>query len=235
MKEIFIDSRNQNIWNKIQSKFQIGFEDSLDENYGCYCQNDNVIFYINKNNLCIDSFTHEMLHVYLRLREFYFGGALQMNLGYDSIFSQIFSANLIEHIGNCLDHVKMLSLYIDLGFERRKFISDYDLFKCTDLEILNLQRFYKVNNAVNSKLAGTYIGKLVSIFADPNDSFDYSTHLSELQKIDPHLYKIVEDLFDQTKSIKIENRLSYENSYSTVVFNFKENLQTWIEQINLTN
>lgn len=223
-----IDFRNQKLWSQIQESHTIEFEDSLNEEYSCYSQSTNIIFYINKNNLCKDSFTHEMLHVYMRMKEFYFGSSITNLFAGSRVLNSIISPALIEHIGNCLDHVKMLPIYLEMDFDREKFILDYNSYKCTDEEINQFQKIYKKGNKINNGAVDPYIGRIVSILADPNDKFDYSTHIEKLKKIDPLLFRIVERLINHTKELKLENIQLLDDKYLTVTGNFYENLKKWI-------
>jgi len=227
MKEL-LDSRNQNLWNEIQEKYNVEFSDSHNEEYGCFTQNNNVTFYIDQNNLCKDSFTHEMLHVYLKLKETYIGASLELTIKGNKTLSSIMSSQLIDHMGNCLDHVKMLPIYLELNFDREKFLLDYNEYKCTRDELAMLKKYYKNGSTVNLQAVDAYIGRLVSIFADPNDTFDYSRDLNELKKIDLLLYQIIERLFTHWKEVKIEDRKVFEDDYHTVTFNFHENMKKWI-------
>ena len=223
-----IDYRNENLWNQIQESHNIEFEDSANEEYSCYSQGNNIIFYINKNDLRKDSFTHEMLHVYMRMKEFYFGSSLTNQLASNSLLSSLISEELVEHIGNCLDHIKMLPIYLEMGFEREHFLLDYHLYKCTNEEISQFKKFYKIGNKINLNAVDPYIGRIVSILADPNDTFDYSSDLEKLKNIDPLLFQIVERLTNHTKELKVENRAFLDDDYLTVIGNFIENLKRWI-------
>ena len=223
-----LDARNQNLWNQINEKYTVNFADSSNNEYGCFVQNKNVTFYIDQNNLCKDSFTHEMLHVYLRLKECYIGSSLEMNIRSSNILSRCISMPLIEHMGNCLDHIKMLPLYLELQFDKKKFILDYDVYKCSASEVASLKKYYKQGKTINLQAVDAYIGRLVSIFADANDTFDYSKPLLQLKTIDPLLYQIIEKLFKHWKEIKLEDRAIFEDDYHTVSFNFKENMKKWL-------
>jgi len=223
-----IDERNENLWNLIQENHKIKFEDSLSNEYACYSQGNNITFYIDRNDLRKDSFTHEMLHVYMRIKEFYFGSSLTNTLAGHKLLSSIISAELIEHIGNCLDHIKMLPIYLEMGFDRKKFILDYDLYKCTNEEISQFKKFYRTGNKINTQVVDPYIGRIISILADPNDKFNYSKDIEKLKKIDPLLFQIIERLINHTKQLKVENRELFDDNYLTVIGNFYENLKKWI-------
>src|SRR6476620_7096185 len=109
------------------------------------------------------------------------------------------SDRLLEHMGNCLDHVKMLPIYLEMGFDRKKFIVDYDVYKCTNEELLEFKKQYRIGKKINLNAVDSYIGRIVSVIADPNDEFDYSKDIVELKKIDPYLYQVVEKLYNDCK------------------------------------
>lgn len=228
-----LDFRNQNLWNEIQKNFNVTFENSLTNEYGCFSQNKNVVFYIDENNPCKSSFTHEMLHVYLRLKDCYISGGLNNTILQNRILSSFFSSNLLDHIGNCLDHIKMLPIYLDLGFEREKFILDYYEHKFNKYELDLLKLNYKINNNINPEAVDFFVGKLIAILADPNDNFDYSNELKELKSIDSILYEANEQMILHWKKIKVENRELFEDDYHSVLFEYYQNLESWIKVNNL--
>ena len=141
MKEL-IDYRNESLWTELQKRFNITFENSESSEYSCFSINDDITFYIVPDNLSKEFFTHEMLHVYLRMKDCYIGAGLKHTIKQSKILSAIMSDILIEHMGNCLDHIKMLPIYLDMGFNREKFLLDYDIHKCSDNELWFLKMNY---------------------------------------------------------------------------------------------
>jgi hypothetical protein len=234
MKEL-IDFRNEKLWTELKEHFNITFEESQNGEYSCYTQNDDVTFYYVKSNLCIDSFTHEMLHVYLRMNDCFIGGGLKNTINQSKILTSILSFELIEHMGNCLDHIKMLPIYLNMGFDREKFILDYHDHKCSNEELKFLKKNYKISKKVNPVAVDLYFGKFFAIKADPNNSFDYSSQLSVLKKIDPLLFQISERMIDFWNEIKIENRQIIDDNYHSVLFEYYENLKKWISKTRFTN
>lgn len=222
-----VDNRNSALWNEIDNKYKISFKYSINEEYTVYQQSNKVVFYINKNNICIDSFTHELLHVYLSLNGLHINGGFKNRIMLDSFYCQLFSHNLLEHIGNCLEHVKFLPIYLELGFDREKFILDFDVFKCTDTEIKELESFYRIHNKINTNAVDPFVGRLISIIADPNENFDYSQYLLQLKNIDHKLFDAINNLFDNWKKIKIENRTVLDDDYSDVLNVFFDELNIW--------
>jgi len=232
MKDL-VDNRNQNLWNDLNIKFNISIENSFEDNYGCYAQNDNVVLYVTPNNLCKDSFTHELLHLYLRSKDCYVGASLTNFIMGDYILSSILSEELIEHIGNSMDHIKMLPLYLEMGFDRKLFIHDYNLYKVTNDEIQQFERFYRNEKEINLSLVDPYIGRIVAIMADPNDTFDYTANLMRLKQIDSELYEIIQRMFDHWKEIKLDDRKIWDDDYRTVTFNFYEDIKKWLSNNNI--
>ena len=66
--------------------------------------------------------SQELLHIYLKHKEFYLGSSLKLTLQQSNILRKYLSENLLEHIGNCLDHFKMFKIYNDLGFDNKTTI-----------------------------------------------------------------------------------------------------------------
>lgn len=227
MKDL-IDSRNESLWTELQRRYNITFEKSDNGEYSCFSINDDITFFIVPDNLSKDSFTHEMLHVYLRMKDCYMGAGLKLTIKQSKILSAIMSDKLIEHMGNCLDHIKMLPIYLDMGFNREKFLLDYDTHKCSDNELFSLKANYWQGKKINPKSVDLYIGKLFAIYADPNNSIDYSIQLNALKKIDPMLYQITTDMIEYWNKIKIEDRQLMDDDYHSVLFEYYDNLKKWI-------
>ncbi len=222
-----LNDRNEFLWHEIKKNYNIKFEKSSNKEYAVFQQSKNVTFYVDESNLCPDSFTHEMLHLYLSLNGIHINGALRLRLLGDDFFSFILSPNLIEHIGNCLEHVKMLPIYLEMGFDRTKFILDYDVYKCDNDELRNFELYYSSNNIINTTVVDPYIGRLVSILADPNMTFDYSEQLMRMQKIDSKLFQVITSLFKNWNDLIIKDRTLLDNDYTDVVNLFIDELNEW--------
>lgn len=229
MKEL-LDNRNIDLWNKINSAYQVNFESSSNKEYGVYSKGDKVTFYIGKGELSKDSFTHEMLHIYFRLNDCFLGAGLTNIILKNNRLGKILSAELIEHIGNCFEHVKMLPLYLEMGFERAKFLSDYYNHKCRPKELKVLQDNYFQKGRINSDLVDQFIGKLVSMLCESNDKLKYENELNEFKKMDPILVSTIESAFELWKSIDIESQDFASTNYHDLIFDLDYNLETWYEE-----
>jgi hypothetical protein len=187
-----IDNRNEKLWNDLNTTHSINIDLSNYPNYACDSIGNNSTILIPKDDICIDSFTHELLHIFIRQKELFFGSSLENLIRGNDILNQIFSDNLIEHFGNCIDHIKMLPIYLELGFDKRKFITDYDVNKCTKAEIQQLKDNFKIGRNYYGEAIDFYIGKYIAIKSDPKQHINYPKSLTELKKIDSKLFGILD-------------------------------------------
>lgn len=137
-----IDNRNLGLWNSLIMVHDIEIRKEMRPDYLAFSKSGKTIISVPYDNIDPASFTHELLHIYLRTKDIFIGGGLTLSIKESEILSRIFSDNLIEHIGNCLDHIKMLPEFLDLGFDENDFLSDYSVNKLTDKEILKIKKHY---------------------------------------------------------------------------------------------
>jgi hypothetical protein len=220
-----IDSRNRNLWDDISAKYTVQLTASTNNEYSCYTQNQTAIIYVPKR-LCVDSFTHELLHIYLRMKDIYITSALIRLIASNERVKKISSSELIEHIGNCLCHIKMLPVYIGLGFDKQHFLEDFYTHKCSDAELASIKNNFKTLWMYNSKAIDLFIGKFIAMKADPNSSNDYSSYLNELMKIDKELYVVLDNLYNDWLTIDIEKEDIMHN-YCDVAMKFYQELNAW--------
>lgn len=229
-KEDLIDNRNIEIWNLLNNVFEIKVVREVRNNYSVYSKDTKSTIYVPIDNINSSSFTHELLHIYLRSKQIFIGAGLTMNVKGSIILSRFMSDNLLEHIGNCLDHIKMLPLYLDLGYENSDFISDFTTDKLPDIEILNIKRDYcsTINfKKYYSKSAIDYfIGKFFAAVACSNENFNYKKQLTKLKKIDSELFNILDTFVIKWHNFDLDDD-SPLNSYHTILFFFVSNLENW--------
>ena len=224
--EEFIDSRNSEIWELLSKNYKFKIENSQNEEYSCFTKNSEAIIYVVPNKISKDSFTHELLHIYLKYKEFYLGSSIKNFIRGDETLQFLLSENLLEHIGNCLDHLKMFEIYIDLGFEKKEFLYDFELFKCSKDELNRITKHFEYFGNVNPNAIDFYIGKLIAILCDPNEENDYTKELLEFKELDFELYEIVNNLVAETKKFDIEKN-DFLNSYRDISSTFYHNLKNW--------
>lgn len=226
-----IDDRNFELWNTLKNIHEIEICKENRPDYLAYSNNGKTIIYVPLNNLDTAFFTHELLHIYLRTKQVFIGGGLILSIKGSQVLSKIFSDDLLDHIDNCLDHIKMLPEFLRFGYHKNKFISDYSINKLTKEEIANIEKhfttsilFYKVFSA---KAIDAFIGKFFAANACPNDSFDYSKQLGELRKIDTDLFQILDTFLTNWKNFDYTDTDPIPGSYHILLYCFIENLEKW--------
>ena len=115
----------------------------------------------------------------------------------------------------------------EMGFDREKFLLDYDIFKCDNEELKNFELYYSNNGLINKDAVDPFIGKLVAIIADPNVTFDYSNQLKRLQNVDLKLFQVITNLFKNWNDLKIKDRTLLDNNYIDVMNLFMNDLKEW--------
>ncbi|GAA0527916.1 hypothetical protein [Chitinophaga japonensis] len=221
----FIDYRNQSIWDSLSQVYSVTLEYFNESSHLCYTKDSNAAIYIPVGNTCKDSFTHELLHIYLKAKGAFIGNYITLIARSNSTLINVLSEELLEHIGNCLDHSKMLEIYLQLGFDRRNFISDYEVPKCRELEI----KF--IENSFNSPIywrngADLFLGKFFAMKACPNLSFNYLEYHRQLRNIDSALYDILETFWTEWETFDIE-KIDPFYSYYEFAGTFTDNLESW--------
>ena len=176
-----------------------------------YSKDKKTIIYVPNDNLNSASFAHELLHVYLRSKKVFIGSGFALSIKENKVLSRIISEKLIEHVGNCLDHIKMYPVFIKLGYNQTEFIADYFVDKLTNKDIEDIKNhlvekriFRKVYNA---SAIDFFIGKFFAANACPNDFFDYKM--------------IAWKNFDYNDTDPISR------SYNLLLFDFIDSLENW--------
>ena len=228
MRKGLLDSRNSSLFEELKKNYEIEVELVNHTNdYGCYSINNTSTIYVPKSNICTDSFTHELLHVYLRSKEIFIGARLKRLIQPSRTLSIIYLEPLLEHIGNCLDHIKMLPIYIDLGFDKRKFLVDYESNKCTIQEVDQIKRYWKQGIIYNAQVIEFYLEKYFAAKACPNENIDYENSLKGLNQIDEKLFSINEELIQRWIEMKIDSQDILEDDYKKIVGDYLDKMEDW--------
>lgn len=228
-----IDNRNLELWNSLRMVHTIEIRKENRPDYLAFSKSGKTIIFVPFDNIDPASFTHELLHIYLRTKEVFIGGRLTLSIKESEKLSQIFSDNLIDNIGNCLDHIKMLPEFLNLGFNEKDFLSDYSANKLTDDEILKIKKHYTITisfkRVYNASVVDFFIGKYFASNSCPNKSYHYQSQLNELEKIDPDLFQILETFLNEWKNFDYNDTNPITGSYHSLLFNFIENLEKWTD------
>lgn len=232
IKSKLIDNRNLKLWNLINLEFKVEIKFSDCNEYSVYSIDKNVTFYVVENDLNADSFTHELLHVYFRIKECFVGAALRQTLSQSNILLKIYSNELLEHISNCLEHLKMFKIYSEMGYENVKFLLDFDIHKCSNEKINSLKKKYISQKKIIPEYVDLFIGNFFAMKCDPNLNFDYSIQLKQLEKIDPLLFKINNLFLENWGNYDFENGSILLDNYRDIVHDYYQNLVKWIKVNN---
>ena len=226
-----IDNRNLKLWDTLRSIHEIEIYKEIRPDYSSFSNSGKTIIYVPFNNLDTASFTHELLHIYLRTKQVFIGGGLILSIKNSQVLSKIFSNDLLDHIGNCLDHIKMLPEFLQLGYNKNEFISDYSINKLTKEEIAKIKELFTTGiwfrKVYDAKAIDAFVGKYFAVNACPNDSFDYAKQLVDLKKIDSDLFQILDTFLTNWKDFDFNNTDPITGNYHMLLFNFIENLEKW--------
>jgi len=228
--EGLIDHRNIELWDLLNKEFEIEIVRKICDNYSVYSIDKKATIFVSIDNINPSSFTHELLHIFLRYKNIFISSGLTMGVNSNKILSRFMSNDLLTHVGNCLDHMKILPFYLELGYENSEFISDFYTHKLLDSEIQNIKRNYcstiNYKKYYSSSAIDSFIGKFFAAVTCSNKDFDYKEQLIKLKKIDNELYEILEQFFIVWHDFDI-NDDSPVNNYQTVEYNFECNLENW--------
>ena len=225
-----IDSRNEKLWQDLIKSHDIELAVMDYPSYAVDSQNEISTIIIPENDIDINSFTHELLHILLRQKEQFFGARFRNLVLTHEVLNQILSEDLLEHFGNCMDHIKMLPIYLELGFDKKKFIMDYDVNKCTKGEIKQLKDNFKINGSIYYG-AGIdfYLAKYIAVKSDPKQHINYPKSLQELKNLDSKLFGVLEKcVVDWNKMPLIKENIMDED-YLSIATDFFESLSEWTE------
>ena len=230
----YITEQSGRIWKHLSSIYDISVEYHSANEYTVFIQRDKVVIYVPKlTKPCPDSFAHELLHVLIRSTQTYIGSSITLAVKESQCLSPILSPGLLDHISNCLEHVKMLPIYIEMGFDKSLFIIDYNTPKLTYDEVRYLKSNLKKKKwmqkpTYDPKVVDLYIGKFFAVKACPNMEINYESLLQEFKVIDIELWEILESLWESWLLYDIfKDREAVDPDYHELVFDFIDNLEDW--------
>ena len=218
MRNLFIRDRNIKLWEKLLEKYNIEIKPNILKEYMLCSKGDNATIFYDTSNICEDSFTHELLHLNLKYHEFYLGSAIKLNILSDTFFIELFPTDLLDHLGNVLDHVKMFEQYKSLGYDEERFIQDFNTKKINDNNLNILIENYWINNKINSKVVHYYIGILSAMLGDTNEKHNYNNEYIKLQDLDSDLYDAIANLFVETINHDYQ-KADYMYNYQDIAMN----------------
>jgi len=225
----YIDQRNIELWKQVSATFKITLNYHNEPNYRLYQINDNATIYVPHERPCVDSFSHELLHLWMAMKDVSVSCTISATFKTSSLLKLLFKPELGEHIGNCADHFKMLPLYLQMGFERELFISDFHKHKCSDTELSFIERWYDHLDFQSKQYATEqYLAKFFSMKSCPNPLFNYNVQLERLKAIDNSLFEVLQSFWDNFEAYDISKGDTTLNSYRLFTYPFTEDLSYYL-------
>ncbi|WP_211356715.1 hypothetical protein [Aquimarina intermedia] len=221
-----LDRRNLELWNYLLKQYKIHLKKSSEQNYITRYTNDTVTICINEDNIHPAPFTHELLHIYLKVKKILIASDFINKIEQYPQLYFLFSNSLKNHIGNCMEHSKILPIFIKLDFKREDFVSDYDEIIMDEEQMEKLELDFLKDNIYSRQAIDVYIGKFFSIKSNSNEQYDYQTYLNAFEKLEPSLFKILNIFWTNWSQFDIENADGYENFLDV----FLKNLNKWMQQ-----
>lgn len=225
----FLDNRNQELWLKLKAQFKIDVQYHSHPWYAGFSENDTHIVYV-PIGMPPDSagFTHELLHIDLRRRELELPAGIKFLIWGKPSISMCFSDELIEHIINCFNHIKMLPDFIELGYDPSRFISDFTENKFTDEEVeyIIVNYYNSATGIFNSTAIDYYIAKYIAARACPNTSFNYSNNFQSLNNLDPDLFFVLEKFYNDWAAYDRKNASIIIDPHS-IASDFVDHMDNW--------
>lgn len=230
----FLDDRNRKLWEEVSSNYNIIIEQSDEDNYMCNLAYDRSVIYVLLGDISSASFTHELLHIHLFLKGLSVSKNIKDIKQIDNKLDSLLSRNLADHIGNSLTHRAMLPIFLDMGYKRSDFLTDYHKIKMNKIVLkdissnLRRNRLFKYN--YNSNYLDLYIGKYFAMKCCPNPSNDYSYYMKKFKLIDEKLFNILEDFVVQFDDLIIKDK-----SFSDIeiTYDFCTNINKWLNGKNI--
>lgn len=223
--ELNLDDKNRTLWSEVNQNCCIKLEPSFEPNYISNFRDSEITIFIDINKIESHSFAHELLHVKLRNDGMRASSYLNKKIEKSRNLDYIFSKALEDHIGNCLEHVKMFPLFVNLGYRRIDFLSDFKKEKLTDKEVLSIKSRFVQNNIIDKDALDYYIAKFFAVKACLSGN-NYYKSLVSLKKISPNLYDILKEFWEDWRDFSLEEE---PKAYEEIIDIFIEELDNWAE------
>ena len=224
----YINSQNQKIWDELKPNyiFELIYN-PLEYSYASKTEGNLASIITPTSQIDIDSFTHELLHVYMD----YLGLSPYPDLiysiqGINSMGIMVLESDLIAHLYNFCSHKKMFPLYREMGFSEYRFVESRISFSGNDL---NYIKNGFMSNGKQAEYIHQFIGHTLALMNNvvEEDEEKCRKYLYELKQINSELYKIIED-FDNDWNTS--NDLNLLEDFLV----FEKRLDEWLEKSNLT-
>lgn len=141
------------------------------------------------------SVTHELLHVFLAQKN---ASILSdLHLRYNSLFPFLIPKSFCYHISNCLEHIKMLPIFLQMGFPRESFLSDstQQCITADDIYTFKTSLHGENRREYNAPELVNYVSKFIAAKCSPFSN-TYEDELNQMRVICPRLSRILDHVVD---------------------------------------
>lgn len=221
-----LDKRNFDLWKFVLKHYKINLKKSHESNYITRYIDDKVTIFINEENIHPAPFTHELLHIFLKVKKLLIAFDLKTKISEYPQLYFLFSNSLKNHIGNCLEHEKIFPLFLERGFKAENFVVDFEERIMDEKKLKELQQDFLKNNIYSRKAIDIYLGKYFSMKSTSNEKYDYHHYFAELKNLDSSLFEVLEEFWKNWSHFEIESVYGYEFFLDA----FLQKLDIWMEQ-----
>ena len=219
-----LNKQNMDLWNELNREYTIELDEGPEEGYLTYFNDEVVVIEVDMANISPAAFTHELLHVYLKARGVQIIWDLKEIINGDNDLGEVISTSLRVHMGNCLEHVKMLPIFLSLGFRNEDFILDYKKKILDEEQMLDLKRAFRQNSQAGLGMVDKYIGKFFAMKASNNPDFDYSLLYEQMEELDCSLYRLNQNFWDAWGRYEIGEP---KEKYISFLSDYLDGLKSW--------
>lgn len=218
------DENVKSLFKELSNDWDITFEEWENEYCEVFTKENKAVIYYSNEELADETIIHELLHIKIKKYRFSSTNHIWFLFQQHPFFSGVFTKELCNHIGNCMEHFKMFPIYQSMGYLPQKFIKNGGELQA---DLLNLNKIYlKINGELSSQMVDFYIGNLISIYADPVKN-NYQKHLETLKKKDIELFEIVKEFWDSWTNFDLEKQDVIFNNVTDLYNKFMNGIETW--------
>ena len=218
-----IDNRNNTLWNEVNEHFTIDLFYYEGNHAFVNSEHKSAQLYLNLD-IDPDLFTHELLHLWMGKNKITFGSYLKLWLNETPDLQIVFVNDLLDHIGNTIDHFLMFPRYLELGFDPLKFLHDASTSKCNLKELSIIKRLFRMIGIYNGEAIEHYIAAFFAMKSD-HISRDYTNCLLKLKAINADLYSILLKFWKSISEYDIYNNDQITNPYYLIVDAFVDEMK----------
>ncbi len=221
---ILIDDKNIDLWNELSNIYEIELIASADEIYSSNVSGNTATISINENELSATSFTHQLIHLYLKSKNVKITEDFCTALEKSDSINSIFSDGLKDHVTYCLELELKLPIFLKMGYENRLLTSDFNEPKMNKKMLDVLFKRYKNKGTYDKEAVDFFIGTFFAMKSCNNPAFKYHKHFIAFQELDKELYTLLSEFWLDWKTYDIEDA---EDSYDKILQYFIEDLTAW--------